>query len=82
MQHVIKKQSIELVLDKRLDHFHIQQLISTHYWGHIVPLLEKLFDKMGNEDEIIDHQRLLSPNRPAGRKVRMIRITTKPMAVR
>jgi hypothetical protein len=58
MQHIIKKQFIELTLDKGLDHFRIQQLISSQYWGNIVPLLEKTFDKIGNEEEVIQLDKL------------------------
>lgn len=58
MQHIVKKQFIEFTLDKGLDHFHLQQLISSQYWAHIVPLLEKTFDKIGNEDEVITLDKL------------------------
>ena len=58
MRHIIKKQFIELELDKKLDHFRLQQLVSQHYWDVIVPLLEKEFDKIANEDEIIEIDRL------------------------
>ena len=58
MQHLIKKQMLELTLDKRLNHFHTQQLVSGHYWNNIVPLLEKIFDKVGNADEVIQLDKL------------------------
>lgn len=50
MHHIIKKQVFDLRLDKRLDSFYIQQLISNHYWMWIVPALEKEFDKAGFTD--------------------------------
>ncbi|HJZ41910.1 MAG TPA: contractile injection system tape measure protein [Bacteroidales bacterium] len=50
MQHIIKKQVFDLQLDKRLDSFYIQQLISNQYWQSIVPGLEKAFDKAGHKD--------------------------------
>jgi len=56
--HIIKKQLIDLTLDNRLDHFRMQQLVSEHFRNDIVPLLEKLFDKAGAEDEIIEIDRL------------------------
>ena len=58
MQHIVKKQFIELTLDRGLDHFHIQQLVSSQYWTNIVPLLEKAFDKIGNEEEVIQFDKL------------------------
>nr|MDQ6889765.1 contractile injection system tape measure protein [Bacteroidota bacterium] len=53
MQHIIKKQIINLSLDKKLDAFHIQQLVSNHYWNKIAPLLERAFDAVSNEEETI-----------------------------
>jgi len=53
MKHVIKKQFIELTLNKQLDHFRMQQLVSEHFWNAIVPILEKEFDKISRDDEII-----------------------------
>lgn len=53
MQHVIKKQVIELLIDKNLDSFQIQQQASNHYLQQIVPLLQIEFDALSNEDEIL-----------------------------
>lgn len=53
MQHVIKKQVIELQIDKNLDTFNIQQQVSNHYLQQIVPLLQIQFDGITNEDEIL-----------------------------
>ena len=53
MQHIIKKQIINLSLQKKLDAFHIQQKISADYWSHIVPILEKTFDDISTADETI-----------------------------
>ena len=58
MQHLIKKQMLELTLHKRLKHFHTKQLVSGHYRNNIVPLLEKIFDKVGNADEVIQLDKL------------------------
>lgn len=58
MQHLIKKQFIELTLDSSLDHFHIQQLVSSQYWSQMVPLLQKAFDTIGNEEEVIQLDKL------------------------
>ncbi len=53
MQHIIKKQVINLTLNKKMDAFAIQHLVSEHYWREMVPVLEKAFDKASTEEEII-----------------------------
>jgi hypothetical protein len=53
MQHIIKKQVIELQIDKTLDSFNIQQQVSNHFLQQIVPLLQKEFDALTNEDELL-----------------------------
>ncbi|WP_214227653.1 contractile injection system tape measure protein [Pedobacter sp. B4-66] len=53
MQHVIKKQTIDLLVDKQLDSFSIQQQVSDHFLQYLVPLLEREFDKLSVEDEVI-----------------------------
>ena len=53
MQHIIKKQVINLSLDKKLDAFRIQQLVSNHYYNKIVPLLQQAFDDASFEEETI-----------------------------
>ncbi len=53
MQHIIKKQVINLSLDKKLDAFRIQQLVSNHYYNKIVPMLQQAFDAASNEEETI-----------------------------
>src|SRR5664280_2758909 len=57
MRHLIKKQIIEINLDSRLNYYQVQQQVSDRYWNEIVPLLEKSFDSVSNEDELmeIDH---------------------------
>ncbi|OQP68334.1 contractile injection system tape measure protein [Niastella populi] len=46
MQHLIKKQIIELTIDKRLDAFDIQQQVSDWYWHHFLSLLEIELNKL------------------------------------
>jgi hypothetical protein len=58
MQHVIKKQTIDLHVDKQLDSFRIQQQVSDHFWRSVVFLLEKEFDKISSEDELICLERV------------------------
>lgn len=53
MQHIIKKQVINISLGKKLDAFHIQQRVSSHFWNKIVPMLEKAFDAASTEEETI-----------------------------
>jgi hypothetical protein len=58
MRHLIKKQILELTLDKRVNYFRVQQELSDHYWKQIVPILEKAFDAISNEDELIEIDKL------------------------
>lgn len=51
MHHIIKKQTIDLSVDKRLDAFHIQQQVSDYYFAKIVPLLQEAFDTASNDEE-------------------------------
>src|SRR6185369_2162516 len=53
MRHIINKQVIEMWTDNRLDSFALQQKISDIYYDEMLPLLEKLFDELSNEDELI-----------------------------
>lgn len=53
MQHIIKKQVIDLTLYKKKDAFQIQHLISEHYWREVVPVIEKAFDAASSSNEII-----------------------------
>lgn len=58
MQHVIRKQRIDLQLDKQLDSFRVQQQFSDQFWKYMVPLLDHEFDKMANEEEVISLDRI------------------------
>ncbi|HTN06765.1 contractile injection system tape measure protein [Agriterribacter sp.] len=57
MQHLIKKQVINLQLNKETDAFRVQQTVSTCYRQHLLPLLENIFNEMSSADEVIhiDH---------------------------
>ena len=57
MRHLIKQQIIEISLQQGLNHFRVQQLVSDRYWNEIVPMLEKAFDALGSEDELIEIDR-------------------------
>src|SRR6266498_1744970 len=53
MHHILNKQVIDMRTDNRLDSFALQQKISDIYYDDMLPLLEKLFDELSNEDELI-----------------------------
>lgn len=57
MQHVIRKQRIDLQLNKSLNSFRVQQQFSDHFWKYLVPLLHQEFDHMSTEEEVLslDH---------------------------
>ncbi|MBN8852820.1 MAG: hypothetical protein BGO55_03595 [Sphingobacteriales bacterium 50-39] len=58
MPHIVKKQLISLTIDASLDGFHIQEMVSRHYWSAVVPMLEKAFDSLGGGDEVVTIDRL------------------------
>lgn len=58
MQHIIKKQVIELAIDKQLDAFAIQQQVSDWYWHHFLSLLEVEFNKLSAPGEVLYIDRL------------------------
>jgi hypothetical protein len=58
MPHIVKKQLISLTIDASLDGFHIQEMVSRHYWSAVVPMLEKAFDSLGDGDEVVTLDRL------------------------
>jgi hypothetical protein len=58
MQHIIKKQVIEAKLPGSHDMFELQQKISRYFYSHILPALEKVFDKLSDENTIVQIDRL------------------------
>jgi len=58
MQHLIKKQVIELALPKELDAFSMQHMAGKHYRNEVLPLLEQVFDELGAGDTVIAIPRL------------------------
>jgi hypothetical protein len=54
MRHLIKKQIIELSIDKNVNYYHVQQVVSDRFWNDIVPLLEKSFDAISSEDQLME----------------------------
>ncbi|HRO45272.1 contractile injection system tape measure protein [Agriterribacter sp.] len=53
MQHIIKKQIINLALPVKADAFGIQQSVSEYYTRDVVPLMENVFDGLSAKGEII-----------------------------
>lgn len=58
MNHIIKKQILELSIAPQLDAFQVQQQISEHFWNHLAGVLEKQFDSISTPDEVIFIDRL------------------------
>ncbi|MEP7229798.1 MAG: contractile injection system tape measure protein [Ginsengibacter sp.] len=58
MRHIIRKQLIDLGVDKELDAFSVQQDVSVFYWDHIIPLLERVFNDLSNTGEVITIDKL------------------------
>ncbi len=53
MQHIIRKQTIQLSLTNQQEAFRTQQLVSGHYWHDVLPVLEKLFNEVSTENETL-----------------------------
>lgn len=58
MKHVIRKQVIDIQLDRRLDGFQIQNTVSEFYRRDILPALEKIFDEISSDVETISIDKL------------------------
>ena len=52
MQHLVKKQVIDITCSKRTDAFRMQQLISNHYWQDVLPLLTAVFNEISDEGKV------------------------------
>jgi hypothetical protein len=53
MQHIIKKQIIQLRLKTRQDAFHLQNRMSEHYRHDLLPVMETLFDEASTGDKTL-----------------------------
>ena len=58
MKHMIRKQVITLQLDAGRNVFSIQQQARDYYFQQITPALEKLFDELSSENEIVHIEKL------------------------
>jgi hypothetical protein len=58
MQHIIRKQVIELTLDTDRNIFSVQENANRFYYETILPALEKILDGLTDENHIIQMERL------------------------
>ncbi|HEV7780198.1 MAG TPA: contractile injection system tape measure protein, partial [Chitinophagaceae bacterium] len=57
-RHLIQKQLIHLSIRGKTSAFTLQHEVSRSYWNEIVPLLERVFDRIAGADEVIEIDRL------------------------
>jgi len=53
MEHIIRKQTIDILLKSGMDSFGIQQKLSNQYWNFIIPWLEVEFDNVSNDNDFL-----------------------------
>ena len=53
MEHLIRKQLIDIQLNPGMDSFSIQQKLSEQYWSFLIPLMGEVFDHFQPIDEVI-----------------------------
>jgi hypothetical protein len=58
MDHIIRKQLLELTLDGQQHPFDLQNRLNDHYYHALLPLLEKWFDRLSGEEEVVCIDRL------------------------
>lgn len=58
MQHKIREQVMDLTISGRLDAFRAQHLAGPFYYRQLLPALEKIFNELSNENEIISIDKL------------------------
>lgn len=58
MNHIIRKQTILLTLSKRMNGFKVQHQVSRFYYDQLLGVLEKTFDALSNQDEMISIDRI------------------------
>lgn len=58
MQHLVKKQVIDITCSKRTDAFRMQQLLSNHYWQDVLPILATVFNELSDEGKVIQIDQL------------------------
>jgi hypothetical protein len=50
MQHIIKRQIIDITTTKKTEAYQLQQMVSEQYWRDIMLILENVFDKFSSEE--------------------------------
>jgi hypothetical protein len=58
MKHVIMKQVIDLRVDAHLNAFSVQHQAREYYYQHLVPVIEKIFDELSSDEEVINIEKL------------------------
>jgi hypothetical protein len=58
MKHIIRKEVIALSVEKGIDVFSLQQQLSRVNEDSILPILEKVFDELSEEDELFSLEKL------------------------
>ena len=58
MQHIVKKQKLELRLENRQEAFQIQNSMSDFYWKKIIPELENIFDELSGDKDFFQIDKL------------------------
>ena len=59
MDHIIRRQLLELTLDGQQPPFDLQNRLSDQYYQTLLPVLEKWFDQLAGEDEVLFIDRLV-----------------------
>ncbi|MBS1603767.1 MAG: hypothetical protein JST42_13955 [Bacteroidetes bacterium] len=59
MDHIIRRQFLELTLDGQQPPFDLQNRLSDQYYQSLLPVLEKWFDQLAGEDEVLFIDRLV-----------------------
>lgn len=58
MNHLIKRQEIALRIDPAVDAFRVQQEVRTYYYQKLLPVLERLFDELDTNGQVMQVNRL------------------------
>ncbi|WP_431214067.1 contractile injection system tape measure protein [Puia sp. P3] len=59
MDHIIRRQLLELTLDGRQPPFDLQNRLSDQYYQTLLPVLEKWFDQLAGDEEVLFIDRLV-----------------------
>ncbi|HVS95059.1 MAG TPA: contractile injection system tape measure protein [Puia sp.] len=59
MQHIVNRQVIELSLRDANGAFHLQQQVSSQFYQRMLAILERVFDSLGDEGELISFDQLV-----------------------